>query len=100
MEIAWHEPQVQSALIYAIGYIIAAVSAAACAAVIGRQFINRKKVADLLELAKADIQFLLECERLHCDRHKERDGESNKIRVRRQAKEIGKAWSGRFTTPD
>lgn len=100
MEIAWHEPQVQSALIYAIGYIIAAVSAATCAAVIGRQFINRKKVADLLELAKADIQFLLECEKLHCELHKARDGESNKIRIRRQAKEAGKSFSGRFTTPD
>jgi hypothetical protein len=96
----WHEPMVQAAMVYAAGYILAAVIAAACAALIGQQFINRRRLTEKLELARQDILFLLEVEREHCAMHKDRDGESNKIRVRRLVRDKGQGWSGRFTSPD
>ncbi len=90
-------PEVQAAVISAWGAILASLIAAIAAALIGRQVLGRKRLQEKLTLARHDIQFLLEVERQHCSKHRERENQSHKIRVRRTARENGYNWSGKFT---
>lgn len=94
-------PEVQAALIAAVGSIAAALIAAVAAALIGHQVLGRKRLVEKLELARNDIQFLLEVERQHCSVHRVRENQSNKLRIRKAARAAGYRWTGKFTSaPD
>lgn len=95
--IAINDPAVQSAFIQAVGAVLAALIAAVCATIIGRQIANRRKLQASLQDAVADIQFLLAVETAHCDLHKEVSEESFKQRIRQVARDQGYEWSGKFT---
>ena len=95
--IAINDPAVQAAAITAVGGILAALIAAICATVIGRQIAGRRKLQSALQNAVSDIQFLLAVESAHCDRHKEFTDETFKQRIRQVARDQGLEWSGRFT---
>ena len=95
--LAIHEPEVQAAIISGVSTVIAATIAAICAAVIGNQISGKKKLVKKLETAWSDIDFLLACEKEHCHRHKENDGESHKLRVREAVRSNGHRWSGKNT---
>lgn len=97
IEIAINDPAVQAAIVTATGGILAALIAALCATVIGRQIAGRRKLQSALQSAVADIQFLLAVESAHCDRHKEFTEESFKQRIRQVARDQGFEWSGKFT---
>ena len=96
-EIAINDPAVQSALIQAIGAVIAALIAAVCATLIGRQIAGRRKLQAALQNAVSDIHFLLAVESAHCDRHMEVSEESFKQRIRQSVRDQGFEWSGKFT---
>lgn len=96
-EISFTDPAVQSALIQAVGGILAAVVAAIAAAVIGRQIAGRKRLQVALQASVSDIQFLLAVESAHCEMHKEVSEESFKQRIRQVARDQGFEWSGKFT---
>ena len=95
--IAINEPEVQAAIISGLSTVIAAAIAATCAAIIGNQISGKKKLVKKLELSWSDIDFLLACEKEHCQRHKDNDGDSNKLRVRESVRSKGLTWSGRNT---
>lgn len=97
IELHLADPGVQSAIIQSGGSILAALIAAVCAAIIGKQIAGRKKLQSMLQAAVADIEFLLVVEEEHCTLHRARDDGSNKMRIRQKAQERGLAWSGRFT---
>jgi hypothetical protein len=59
--------------------------------------LSRKRLKEKLHRAQQDILFLLEVERLHCDRNKELRQASFKTRVRNEAFGHGFSWSGSFT---
>ena len=96
-EIATHDPEVQAAIITALGSVVATVIAAICAAFIGQRLTSRKKLAEDLETARSDIKFLLAVEKEHCQMHREHASESFKIRVRERARTQGFTWSGKNT---
>lgn len=96
MEINWHDPAVQAALIGAIGTFLSAVIAAIVAAVIGKQITGRKLLQERLRIAVADIAYLLAVEAAHCNVHR-MSGESNKQRIRNEVNSQGLSWSGQFT---
>lgn len=82
-------PQIVSAVFGLIGTITAAL--------IGKEFINRKRLQEKLLIAQRDIAFLLEVEAAHCAKHKELCHASFKTRIRKEVLESGHSWSGRFT---
>lgn len=82
-------PQIVSAVFGLIGTITAAL--------IGREFIKRKRLQEKLLIAERDIAFLLEVEAVHCAVHKELGYASLKINVRKGVLRSGYSWSGRFT---
>ena len=59
MELALNDPAVQSALIQAGAAVFSTVTAAVCAALIGKRFSDRKRLETKLELSQKDIEFLL-----------------------------------------
>lgn len=93
MHINWSDSSVQSALIQAIGAVIAVIGTF----VIGKQFANRRKLQAKLCLAQQDILFLLAVEEAHTALHVEKTGSSYKNRVREAVRKRGHAWSGKFT---
>lgn len=97
IEIATHDPAVQAAAIMAVGSVIATVIAASCAAFIGQRITSRKKLAENLETAHADIRFLLAVEKEHCAIHREQFSESFKIRVRDRVRSQGYTVSRKTT---
>lgn len=64
---------------------------------IGKRFANIKALQEKLKLAQSDISYLLKVEEIHCETLKQATGESNKLRIRRQAESEGVTWSGQFT---
>ena len=66
-------------------------------ALIGQVIISRKRLVEKLEIAQADIAYLLHVETLHCEKHREMNRASFKLRIRKEATEYGLSWSGRFT---
>lgn len=93
MHINWTDSSVQSALIQAIGAVIAVMGTF----VIGKQFANRRKLQAKLCLAQQDILFLLAVEEAHTEIHVGNTGSSHKNRVRELARKRGHVWSGKFT---
>lgn len=93
----WTDPSVQSAVIQSAGNLIATVIAAICAAIIGKQFNDRKKLQEKLLHAQRDIAFMLAVEEAHCELHMKRSKESFKNRMRSSASNAGHSWSGKFT---
>jgi hypothetical protein len=92
------DPAVQAALISALGSILAALIAAACAALIGKRFVDQQRLRSKLRLAVADVQFLLQVEAAHCDVHVRHETGATKLGVRELVRAQGAArWSGAFT---
>ncbi len=93
----WNDPGVQAAVITAVGAITATAIGVICAALIGRQFADRKRLQEKLQIAQNDILALLEIERVHCDLHMEHSNRSFKKSVRQTAEERGYVLSGKNT---
>lgn len=91
------DPSVQASVISAVGGILSALIASLAAALVGRQIAGRKRLQAALQLAVADVQFLLAVEHEHCEMHREFSEETFKQRVRQLARDKGHEWSGRFT---
>lgn len=66
-------------------------------ALAGQAILGRKRMQEKLEIAYDDIAYLLKVEALHCERHKELNRASFKLRVRQEVNASGLSWSGRFT---
>lgn len=96
MEQLWLDPTVFAACIQAVGTVVSALIAAIAAAVIGKRFLDRKRLAETLRTALQDIEFLLLVEEEHCKVHR-LSGDSNRQRVRDVVTTLGYRWSGRFT---
>ncbi|MBG6083113.1 hypothetical protein [Rubrivivax gelatinosus] len=96
-ELNLQEPEVQAAVINALGSIVTTAIAAICAGLVGQQISGRRRLAEKLQLAHADIAFLLSVEQAHCELHQERVGQSQKNTIRRLVKDKGLTWSGKFT---
>ena len=92
-----NDPAVQAAAISAAGSILTSLIASLCALIVSVQVTGRRRQAEKLKAAQADIEFLLTVEQLHCERHQAASGQSFKNTVRKQAKEQGRVWSGKFT---
>lgn len=93
----WTDPAVQAAIVEAVGNVLATTIAAISAALIGQQFLNRKKLQETLSEAQADIRFLLAVEEEHCEMHREAEQQSFKNTVRNLAYGRGLLWSGNHT---
>lgn len=91
------DPNIQAALINSTGSIVAAIIAAICASLIGKQIFDRKELQSKLNTAMRDIEFLLAVEERHCALHVTKCGESFKHRMRKAATSTGLIWSGLFT---
>ena len=66
-------------------------------ALAGQAVLGRKRMQEKLDIAYDDIAYLLQVEALHCERHKELNRTSFKLRVRKEVSATGLVWSGRFT---
>ncbi|MDK9702412.1 MAG: hypothetical protein OEL20_04680 [Sulfuritalea sp.] len=99
MTIIWNlnDPAVQASLIQSIGVVFAAIVAAICTAIIGKQIANRKRLEEKLQLAQEDIAFLLAIEDWHGTRHLEHGPRSFKKQARIDVRKSGLSWSGKFT---
>lgn len=97
MVLAFNDPAVQSALIQAGAAVFSTVTAAICAALIGKRFTDRKKLETKLELSQKDIEFLLNVEAEHVALHKENGSTPSKIKVRDMVRKKGLSFSGQFT---
>ena len=93
------DPQVVVALINGTAAILSTVIAAIAAQAVGKIISKRNQVTEDLELAKADIVFLLAVEAEHCRHNRETYDESRKIRARDRVREAfpDLEWSGKFT---
>lgn len=58
---------------------------------------SRQRLEERLRRAQADVAYLLEVERLHCEKNRELRQASFKTRVRTEASKNGFTWSGAFT---
>lgn len=66
-------------------------------ALAGQAILGRKRMQEKLDIAHADIAYLLAVEAVHCAKHKELNRASFKLRVRKEVSATGLSWSGRFT---
>lgn len=66
-------------------------------ALAGQMILGRKRMQEKLEIAQADIAFLLAVEAAHCEKHKELNRTSFKLRIRKEVSATGLSWSARFT---
>ena len=90
--------EITAAIIEGSFTLLATVIAAVCAALIGKQFQDRKKLKLQLDEAREDVAFLLAVEKLYGIRHKNNHGSSGKINVRecvRTTTDLN--WSGNNT---
>ncbi|BAQ64467.1 hypothetical protein [Geminocystis sp. NIES-3709] len=90
-------PQVQASIISGGCSIISTIIAAITAKLIGQVISNRRKLQEYLDLAIKDIAFLLEVEKLHCERNKEKLEGSQKNKIRLYVRRSGYSFSGKFT---
>lgn len=97
MALAINDPAVQSALITAAAAVFSTITAAVCAALIGKRFSDRKALEQKLELSLKDIEFLLSVESAHAQIHKQNGDSSNKLKVRETVRAQGLTFSGKFT---
>lgn len=58
---------------------------------------GRQRLEEKLRRAQGDVAYLLEVERLHCEKNRELRHASFKTRVRTEASKNGFTWSGAFT---
>lgn len=92
------DPQVQAAWISTIGSLITALIGVVVASGITWRINGRKKLEDDLARAKADIEFILEVEKVYGEKVRSLSGETFKNRIREQVERTGRfSWSGRFT---
>jgi len=91
------DPAVLAALIESISAFISTVVAAIAASLIGKQFADRKSLERKLHLAIEDIAYLLEVEKIHCERNAKFHKETYKLKSRSDASNKGLFWSGKFT---
>lgn len=63
----------------------------------GQAIMSRKRMQEKLDIAYADISYLLAVEAAHCEKHKELNRASFKLRIRKEVSATGLSWSGRFT---
>jgi len=91
MDFIWTDPSVQAALIQAVGGTLASTIASVGAVVVGKRFLDQKRLQQELETCKSDIAFLLAVEK----EHTKEDGQ--KLIVRNSVRDRGLGWSGRFT---
>lgn len=63
----------------------------------GQAIMGRKRMQEKLDIAHADIAYLLAIEAAHCEKHKELNRASFKLRIRKEVNATGLTWSGRFT---
>jgi hypothetical protein len=75
-----------------IGMVTTVITALA-----GHVILGRKQMQETLDRAHADIAYLLAVEALHCEKHKELNRASFKLRIRKEVSASGLSWSGRFT---
>jgi hypothetical protein len=61
------------------------------------EYVSRKRLQEKLLQSQRDVLFLLEVERIHCDKHRELLGASFKVRARNEAASRGFTWSGANT---
>jgi hypothetical protein len=66
-------------------------------ALAGHAILGRKRMQEKLNLAYDENAYHLKVEALHCERHKELNRASFKLRVRQEVNATGLSWSGRFT---
>lgn len=66
-------------------------------ALAGQAILGRKRLQEKLAIAHADISYLLAVEAAHCEKHKELNQASFKLRIRKEVSATGLSWSGRFT---
>lgn len=97
MVIPYSDPVVLAAIIQSVGSILSAVIASVCVAILGKIYLNRKRLHAELLLAVKDVAYLLAVEEEHCKIHRLGSGISCKQTVRELALESGYTWSGRFT---
>jgi len=75
-----------------VGLVTTVVTALA-----GQAILGRKRLQEKLEIAQADIAYLLAVEVAHCEKHRELNRASFKLRIRKDVNASGLTWSGRFT---
>lgn len=101
MMINWSDAAVQASIISSTGQIVATVIGAVSASMIGRKFLNSKRLHAKLLLALSDLTYMQEVEKLHCEEFSEKVPDAravaHKLRIRRRAEERGLRLSGRFT---
>ncbi len=97
MVIPYTDPVVLAAIIQSVGSLLAAITAAISMAVIGKRFLNRKRLQSELIAAVEDIAYLLVVEEEHCKIHRISSGESCKQTIRELARSRGFSWSGNYT---
>jgi hypothetical protein len=91
-------PEIQAAFVTGTFGVIATVIGAVVAVMISRKISKRQKLEEDLKEAVADIRFLLAVEEMHCQKHREADGESFKKRMRQAVRDENRLnFSGRFT---
>lgn len=66
-------------------------------ALAGQAILGRKRIQEKLDIAQADIAYLLAVEAAHCEKHKELSRTSFKLRIRKEVSATGLSWSARFT---
>lgn len=89
--------EVQAAIISVIGTLLTTLIASITAALIGKQFANRKKLIERLHLALDDIEFLLAVEQEHCENNRLQLSNTYKLIMREKARELGWRWSAKHS---
>lgn len=97
ISVDFSDTQIQVAIISGTFTLLSALIAATAAGLLGKYIANRQALQDDLQIAIGDIDFLLQVERLHCDFNKKTFDESRKILVRRELRNSGISFSGKFT---
>ena len=97
MNIDFSDVQIQVAIISGLFTVLSTLIAAIAGAIVGKSIVNREKYREDFKTAIDDIQFLLEVERIHCERNTREQGSSRKNKVRDEVRRSGKTFSGDFT---
>jgi hypothetical protein len=91
-------PEIAAAMITAMGSILAALIISAGAWITGRIIVDRRRLLNDYNRARADVAFLMAVEDAHCQKLKDETGESHRMRIRSLVKtEKGLDWSGQHT---
>ncbi|EPR7484031.1 hypothetical protein ACU8KO_002656 [Vibrio alginolyticus] len=92
------ETQITIELIKAGGNVLTAAIPSVVSFYLGRKLMNSAKLKEDLKVALSDIRFLLAVEELHCREHKELEGQSKHLTMRKSVKaERQLDWSGKFS---